>query len=339
MSWPEAFEVYTQKPIAIFGAGVSGLAAKRLVEHKGGEAWVFDEQCGNPFNPQAAREVGLVILSPGFSPEHPWLKIAHEAHLRILPELDFASVFWPGPLIAITGTNGKSTLTELLCAALKEAHHPAVSVGNIGYALSLAVIEPNELPQTAVCEVSSFQAENLELLTPDALLWTNFSEDHLERHLSLESYFRAKWRLVERLKPGAPCILGAEVARVAQSLNLCLPAKTKVIDFAAPNASRGPQGTVFYTRPQQDNYLLAKAYFEAAGLDLQALERAARSLQLSPHRLQKVATVGGVGFWNDSKGTNFAAVLAALNYFKPNKVLWLGGGKAKGGDIAQFART
>ena len=124
-------------PVAVLGAGVSGRAAARLVEHLQGAAVIYDEVGGDGVcNEFTVGGHKLLIVSPGFSPGHSWVIQARSAGVVCLAELDFASVFWRGAVVAITGTNGKTTLTEFLSYALDQADRDATAVGNIGRAFS-----------------------------------------------------------------------------------------------------------------------------------------------------------------------------------------------------------
>ncbi len=183
--------------------------------------------------------------------------------------------------------------------------------------------------------MSSFQAETLRHLRPTSTLWTNFAEDHLERHPGLEAYFAAKWRLVERTDPAA-VFVGPQVQAFAARLGHALPESAVVPTAHQPTDAR-LAGTVFVNYPQRENFLLAAAWWRRAGLPEEILYEAARAFQLGAHRLAKVAAHRGVTFWNDSKATNFHAVEAALDTF-PAPVLWIGGGKGKGGDLGGFVR-
>jgi UDP-N-acetylmuramoylalanine--D-glutamate ligase len=333
---PDDIAVLLQRPVAVFGAGVSGQGLLSLLAALGASGKLYDEQADGAeknFPPPAAAAPGLVLFSPGFPPGHPWLETARAAGCVCLGELDFASLFWPGELIAITGTNGKTTLTEFLTHALNLAGRRAQMTGNIGYPLSRLVVEQAGRADIAVCEVSSFQAETLQYLRPTATLWTNFAEDHLERHAGLESYFAAKWRLLARTPPGA-VFAGSSVQRHAAQTGRTLPAAAGIATEGRPADAR-LAGTVFGSYPQFENFLLAAAWWRGAGLPEAKLYAAARSFQLGAHRLAKVGERRGVGFWNDSKATNFHAVEAALATFAA-PVLWIGGGKAKGGDLAGF---
>ncbi|HVS54407.1 MAG TPA: UDP-N-acetylmuramoyl-L-alanine--D-glutamate ligase [Opitutaceae bacterium] len=322
------------RPVAVLGGGVSGEGVRALLGALGVEARVYDAKAVE-FTPIAARQHALAVFSPGFAPEHPWLRRAQEAGAACLGELDFAALFWRGQSLAITGTNGKTTLTEFLTHALRSIGRDARATGNIGHPFSRLVVEKNggAAEAFAVCEVSSFQAETLQHFQADATLWTNFAEDHLERHPGLESYFSAKWNLVAHTAPGA-FFAGSSVQRYAQKFGRPLPLAAAVATEAQPADAR-LAGTVFAVYPQRENFLLAAAWWRTMGFDEATLHAAARSFRLGRHRLARVGEHEGVVYWNDSKATNFHAVEAALAGFAAPVVL-IAGGKPKGGDLAGF---
>jgi len=355
---PSSIAALLARPVAVLGAGVSGQGVLALLAALGARGILYDEKADGAargFAPAVAAGHGLVVFSPGFAPEHPWLATARAAGCTCVGELDFASLFWRGELVAITGTNGKTTLTEFLAHALNAAGRRAHITGNVGYPFSRLVVEHAEgnvaaivrSPGTsaltsaatseplpiAVCEVSSFQAETLQFLRPTATLWTNFAEDHLERHPGMDAYFAAKWRLIERTPPGA-VFLGSSVQSYALRSGHTLPPSAGLASEGQPTDAR-LGATVFAGYPQYENFLLAAAWWRRAGLPEAALFEAARTFKLGQHRLGRVGEKNGVTFWNDSKATNFHAVEAALATFA-GPVLWIGGGKAKGGDLAAF---
>src|SRR5580658_3627657 len=159
------------RPVAVLGSGVSGEGAAELVSKLGAQATLYDRN-GTEFTPERARAHGLVVFSPGFSPGHPWLEIARDCGCMSVAELDFASIFWRGRIVAVTGTNGKTTLTEFLAHALVRAGRRALATGNIGIPFSRVVADEGGgvLETTAVCEVSSFQAEQLGHFYADGLI-------------------------------------------------------------------------------------------------------------------------------------------------------------------------
>jgi UDP-N-acetylmuramoylalanine--D-glutamate ligase len=182
-------------------------------------------------------------------------------------------------------------------------------------------------------------------------LWTNFAEDHLERHPTLESYFSAKWNLVsrtrdrrvERRAAGKPTetvvrtavFLGSSVHSYATKFDRPIPAGA-VVDTEGQPPDERLIGTAFAEYPQRENFLLAAAWWRASGLPEKALFEAARTFVIGRHRMSRVEEHAGVVYWNDSKATNFHAVESALARF-PDPVVLIAGGKAKGGDIAGFA--
>jgi UDP-N-acetylmuramoylalanine--D-glutamate ligase len=320
----------------VLGAGVSGSGACALLSRLGASAAVYDRD-GEEFGADAAGRHRLVVFSPGFPLHHPWLELARKSGCICMAEIDFASLFWRGRVVAVTGTNGKTTLTEFLTHALAGAGKRVRAAGNIGWPFSRLVAEEDggAPEETAVCEVSSFQAEQLGHFSADGLLWTNFAEDHLERHESLRAYFDAKWELVLRAPKGR-FLAGSSVARFAGEFGRALPAEACVQTEGLPADDR-LAGTVFESYPQRENFALAEAWWRAEGLDRAVLLAAARSFRVGRHRLARIATVDGVTFWNDSKATNFHAVEAALAGFRESVVL-IAGGRSKGGDIGGFAR-
>jgi UDP-N-acetylmuramoylalanine--D-glutamate ligase len=332
---PEFLQVRLRQPVAVLGGGVSGEGVLALLGKLGVPGIIYDQR-GRAFTPADAAGHALAVVSPGFAPDHPWIATAEADGVAWLGELDFASCFWQGRVVAITGTNGKTTLTEFLAHALTAAGESAVVAGNIGRPLSRVVVDTDGgAGSTAICEVSSFQAETLRHLQADVTLWTNIAEDHLERHGDMEAYFRAKWNLVARTVAGS-VFAGTSVQRMAGKLGLALPAAGAVASEGAPADAR-LAGTVFETYPQRENFELAAAWWRASGRDGAALYAAARTFRLGRHRLARVGEHDDVTFWNDSKATNFHAVEAALAGFD-RPVLVILGGKPKGGDLAAFVK-
>jgi UDP-N-acetylmuramoylalanine--D-glutamate ligase len=335
---PSEIAALLKRPVAVLGAGVSGQGVQTLLAALDALGVIYDERAEGArktFDTTVAATHQLVIFSPGFPPEHPWLAVARAAGCTCLGELDFASLFWRGEVVAITGTNGKTTLTEFLAHALNAAGRPAAVTGNIGYPFSRFVVE-QPAATIAVCEVSSFQSETLCHLRPTSTLWTNFGEDHLERHPGMPAYFAAKARLLGQTASGF-CVVGSSVAAFALRSDHKLPPNCAVHATEGKQPDARLAGTVFATYPQYENFLLAAAWWRQAGLPEAALFASARSFKLGAHRLTRVGEKRGVTFWNDSKATNFHAVEAALAGFA-QPVLWIGGGKAKGGDLGAFVQ-
>ncbi|MDR2981495.1 MAG: UDP-N-acetylmuramoyl-L-alanine--D-glutamate ligase [Puniceicoccales bacterium] len=338
MDIPKNIAPKLSRPVAVLGWGVSGKSVSQLLAHIGVPSVAYDEKGGDgvltTFGPEEISQHDLVVYSPGFAQSHPWMLAARRAGVTCLGELDFASLFWAESMVAVTGTNGKTTLTEFLVFAHKRNGREAVAVGNIGYPLSRVFeLTGNRMP-LPVCEVSSFQAEDMRHFAPTALLWTNFDEDHLDRHPDLETYFRAKFKLIDRLA-SRRLIVGESVVEYTKKFGMELPSFTEVATRAEV-AGKIPDGSVFSSYPQSENYALALRYWTGEGLPVRALEDAARVFAPARHRLSKVAEINGISYWNDSKGTNFHAVLSALEEIT-GQIHWIGGGKWKGGNVRAFA--
>jgi len=336
LSTPDFLASRLARPVAIMGGAVSGGGAVALLSKLGAKSVVYDRN-GTEFTAQAAAAHELVVFSPGFSLHHPWLELARKSGSICMAEIDFASVFWRGRIVAVTGTNGKTTLTEFLARALAGAGKRAVAAGNIGQPFTRVVAdEDGGAPDvTAVCEVSSFQAEQLGHFYADGLLWTNFAEDHLERHPGMEAYFLAKWELALRTPPGR-FFAGSSVQRFAAQFGRHVAPSASVSTEGQPPDPR-LAGTAFEAYPQRENFILAAAWWWSEGLDESALLAAARGFRPGRHRLARVETIDGVTYWNDSKATNFHAVEAALAGFGRPVVL-ISGGRSKGGDLPSFVR-
>jgi len=335
---PELLKPLLVQPVAVFGGGVSGQAVLSLLKKLGARGELYDEKQSDArreFSAAQAKAYRLVVFSPGFPLDHLWLRAARAAGCTCLGELDFAGLLWRGTVIAITGTNGKTTLTEFLTHALKQVGRSAKATGNVGYPFSQLVADTDGgvFDNVAVCEVSSFQAETLLHFRADSALWTNLAEDHLERHPSMRAYFEAKWRLFDRTVGGV-ILAGTSVQRFAAEFGRVLPVEAAVATEDQP-ADVLLAGTVFDHYPQRENFLLAATWWQRAGLSEADLYAAAHSFKLGRHRLARVAVRDGVTYWNDSKATNFHAVEGALSFFT-GPVLLILGGKSKGGDVPGF---
>lgn len=336
---PEWLKAGLTKPIAVFGQGMSGQASRDLLGSLGIACDLFDERHASEsfrvFTPELAKAYSIAIPSPGFPYGHPWLEACRGEGVEIVPEMELGAAFWKGPIVAITGTNGKTTLTEFLTQAFGSAGMEAYACGNIGRPLSRLVVEGCNPEAIAVCEVSSFQAEISSRLPIDTLLWTNFDEDHLDRHESLEVYFDCKYKLFGQAE-SQRIFFDASVAESAKQFGKDLP-ESGLIDENADPVSLGIGGTIFDSPPELFTYLMARALWNDWGLSEDELVEAAHAFKKPPHRMELVSIRDGVSYWDDSKATNFHAVLGAFKRFE-NPVLWIGGGKNKGGDIERFAK-
>ena len=326
--------------VAVFGAGVSGRSARKLVNGLGLYMRLFDEGGqgdASEFDPKLLNDFDAFIFSPGFAATHPWRVMVERSSKPFYSELGFAAAHWRGRLIGVTGTNGKTSLTSFLFKAFKAAGINTVEAGNIGAPLSDYVLsEANNEETYAICEISSFQAELIRGLQLDGLIWTNFAEDHLNRHASMEDYFAAKRNLIQCLRPDAPAFLGTSVYDFDHSIS-----KTPnviVVGGESELIHRLASESPFKRQPQSNNFLLASALWQYLKLPPDSLISSANSFQLAEHRLSCFTEWGGVRFWNDSKATNFHAALSAMDALEGTSY-WIGGGSFKGGDIKKFVHA
>lgn len=337
--------------VAIFGAGISGRAVVRRVNAIGGEATLFDGKAADAerdFKSDAVANFDLFVFSPGIPPRHPWRQLvsAEVAPERIFGEVGFALKDWPGRILGVTGTNGKTTVTLLLAALLQiHAMGRVASCGNIGKTCTEAMLETDNagVDDWLVVELSSFQAMNCNGLLLDGLIWTNFAPDHLDYHQSETGYFAAKAGLACTLKDGAPLVTDAAVA---ERLETILPPQQRKkimletaveLDFGLADSPLLPE--VFQRMPQRMNLVQVITLLRTIGFAPDPTVYAAelRSFQMPPHRLHPVLAVEGIRYWNDSKATNPHAALSAIGGFS-EPICWLAGGRNKGMDLRTFAQ-
>lgn len=324
------------KKIAILGNGISGKYLRKYLEKEESTyCTIFDEKSSeigirNAFLEDDSEKYDLIVYSPGFKIDHPWLKKARKREIQCIGELDFSSKFFKGEVIAVTGTNGKTTITEFLAHALQHAGIKAEACGNNETPITSLTKERLNQLDALVLEVSSFQAESLQYLRPNTVIFSNIAEDHLDRHKDIETYFRAKWNLVERKQAQGKVYTTESVVEMSEKLGLNCPTFQLVTD-------KGLAKTVFDKYPFSIDYELVKKYWIDKGYDESLLQEAAKTYQLGENRMEEVAKIGKVTFWNDSKSTNFLSVEGDLQYLKKQaEVFWIGGGRAKGGDLPAF---
>ena len=291
----------------------------------------------------------LIIPSPGVPYSLPALDSARVNGVAVWSEIELASRFLSGRLVAITGSNGKTTTTSLLGHILERSGMPTIVAGNIGVPL-ISRVETTSDSTVTVAEVSSFQLENIVAFRPDVAVLLNITPDHLDRHGTLEAYGAAKARLFENQTENDSAVLNADDPGVTPYA----PTRPQVFWFsrtkrvASGAFLRGDEivfrregaETVLLRRNEiglrgehnVENVLAAAAAASLVGATPAAIAAGVESFAGVEHRLEFVAEVGGVSFFNDSKATNVDATLKALDAF-PGRLLVILGGKDKGGDF------
>jgi UDP-N-acetylmuramoylalanine--D-glutamate ligase len=347
-------------PYLVVGLARSGHAAALLLAS--GSAEVIGCDSGSPEGMAGLREAGVevhldtdgvpllerarcLVKSPGVPGEAPVVRLARERGIPILGELELAWRLLPNRFVAVTGTNGKTTVTELLGHLWRAAGEPVAVAGNVGAPVASLVGEvPAEA--TVACECSSFQLEDAEAFAPECAVLLNVTPDHLDRHHDFEDYVRAKLRIfanqgnddVAIFNATDPVLRGRDLGGCARRVAYCrgadpdcelslndgvLFAGSDPLMDAAELSLPGPHNA--------DNAMAAAAAALAMGIDREAVRDGLRTFPGVPHRLERVTEVDGVLYVNDSKATNVAAAAAALRSFDGGVHAILGGSLKGGG--------
>ena len=354
--------------VLIVGLGLTGLSVAQFLRHRGIPFAVTDSRPTPPaykellrIDPQAEvyrgelderylERVHELIVSPGVSPKTPIVQQARRAGKQIWGDIElFARYVCDGKIVAITGTNGKSTTAMLLASAAKQSGMNVAAGGNLGTPALELIDQYNEV-EIYILELSSFQLETTYTLSPSISVILNISADHLDRYVSFEEYRAAKLR-VHR---GSRFI----VINRGQPLNVEVSAGTAHTTFGLDSAPAGHFGVVqvhgtraiacgddiwideeHLSLSGDAGLLNVQAMFamgQALGLSRAAMIESARSFKGLPHRLQHIGSLDGVDWYDDSKATNVASACAALEAVHA-KVIWIGGGDGKQSDFAALA--
>ena len=356
---------YKGRHVAVLGLGRSGEAAAALLLDNGADVTVLDSGDPAPRRETAmklssrgarvvlgddalrcAQDFDFAVLSPGIDPVVPLARRPVESGVPLLGEIELAFRSCRCPVVAITGTNGKTTTTGLTAALLNAAGMKAEACGNIGLPFSEVAARSASL-DAAVVEISSFQLETTDTFRPRVAVWTNFSANHLDRYPDVASYRAAKLRIFDRQTADDFAVVNARLE---------LPAlRARRVTFTAARAveadfTLGEGDTIFHrgkpliamseTRLRgphnAENLMAALAAGLCLGADLSKMLPAARDYAPPPHRCEFVREVDGVTYINDSKSTNLDALSQALRG-QTGGVVLVAGGKNKGFDFAPVA--
>lgn len=292
----------------------------------------------------------LIIVSPGVSAKLPLLELARAHGVPVWSEIELAWRYLRGKLIAITGSNGKTTTTSLVAHILETAKIPTLVGGNIGTPL-LSRVEASMDTTVTVAEISSFQLETIEAFRPEIGVLLNLTPDHLDRHETFEEYAAAKMRMFENQLERDAAVLNADDPEVTRRM----PSRPQIYWFS--RQKRLTQGAflldgqiVFRTEGSEvalfrrediplkgehnvENVLAACTAAYLAGADPASIAEGVKTFKGVEHRLEFVAKIGGVEFYNDSKATNVDATLKAVESF-PGPLIVILGGKDKGSSYA-----
>jgi UDP-N-acetylmuramoylalanine--D-glutamate ligase len=347
----------TGKHVAILGAGRSGRAAAALALREGAAVSVWDTAgpeafagmpAGVSIHPQAAEADGselisdLLVVSPGIDTYGSYVAAFSSQTGEVIGEVEFAARYFTGKIVGITGTNGKTTTTELIERILSHAALGGAACGNYGVPFTEVVLQNNP-PSVVSLELSSFQLETISTLHPVVAVWLNFAPDHMDRYPTVEAYRAAKLRIFENQTAG-----DTAVVRVGEGLP---DLKAKVVTFSTTDASADwyseghtiehngetwlniDHDTSLRGLHNAENAMAALAACQALGISQSLMREALQGYAPPPHRCELIRTLDGVEYLNDSKATNLHALESALRS-QTRPVVLIAGGKEKGLDYS-----
>jgi len=316
--------------VLVVGLARSGTAAVSVLRARGvevrgydadpavaGEALDADLRLG-PWEDEILDGVGLLVKSPGVPSSSEPIVAARARSVPVISEIELGARLLLNPLLGVTGTNGKTTTTALLGVILEAAGWPVEVAGNIGRPLT-ALVDAVDPDAWIVCELSSFQLEDVETLRPRVAVLTNLEPDHLDRHGSFEAYGAAKLRAFARQGPD-------DVAVVPRGFGP-VPGEARRVEFSDDDPL--PAEPRLRGAHNRENAAAAAAAARAIGVPDAAIAEALRAFPGVEHRIEEVGTVAGVLYVNDSKATNAAAALRALASFPGRRKHLILGGRGK----------
>ena len=356
------------KRVLVVGLGQSGVASALFLKAHGARVTVSDAKPQDQLKREIPllldhgiavetgghgertfREKDLIVISPGVPVDAPPLVQARATGEPVIGEIELAAQFFPGPIVAITGSNGKTTTTALAGDIAVAGGLSTVVGGNIGTP-AISLVEAATAQTVAVLEISSFQLETIQTFHPRIAVVLNVTPDHLDRHRTFEVYVNAKARIFENQGPGDFAVLNADDPTCKA---LAGRTRAQVFWFSRKKeVERGAflrEGRIFFrdsadereVMPVQEiglkgahnaeNVLAAVAVGALLGCEPLKIRDAVRSFRAVEHRIEYVATMRGVEYYNDSKATNVDATIKAIESFPANIHLILGG-KDKGSD-------
>ena len=367
---------FDKKNVLVYGAGKSGIAAAQLLlkhdaavilyeENEKADAEKLKEQLGGPDRVRVCcgglpKEVedalDLAVLSPGVPVDRPLVSQLKNKGVRIWGEVELAYECAKGRLLAVTGTNGKTTTTALLGEIMKNACPDVKVVGNIGIPYTSVADDTGEDTVT-VAEISSFQLETIEKFRPDVSAVLNITPDHLDRHHTMENYIAAKCSITKNQTPDQTCVLNYE-DEVLRKFGEKAP--VKILYFSSLReleeglylkdgmiiyAHQGEKQPVIHTdelnilgRHNHENAMAAAGMALVFSVPLEKIRETLRTFQAVEHRIEYVTEKRGVRFYNDSKGTNPDAAIKGIQAMN-RPTLLIGGGYDKQSEYDEWIES
>lgn len=342
----------TEKSLVI-GFGVSGRAAARFLLSKGSKVVVADQrplqkdpeaefflQRGVEFALDTAdlslEGVSLAILSPGVPPENPLVQKVLANGIETIGEIELALRHIGNPCIGITGTNGKTTTVLLIEHLLSQAGIRAKALGNVGDPLSRYLLDPNP-EEILILELSSFQLETVQAKRLDVAMILNITPNHLNRHSSMQEYADAKLKIQKCLKPGGAFWVSRQLKGEFRTGGQIYDPSPEYAPWETDEkvAPISPFRYIELGKPERQNIQAAHALCAPFGLTKTQFCQGLETFRKPAHRIEWVAEIEGVSYFNDSKASNISAVMHAMSQF-PGPVILLAGGMDKGASYAPW---
>lgn len=360
---------FRKQKFLVAGMSKSGASSARFLLERGAEVYVYDDVVSDKITSvmnelasigahivtaenylDATQLCDILVLSPGIPIDNPLPVSFRKQNKSIIGEEELGALYLRATAIAVTGTNGKTTTVTMLNKILNEAGYKSTACGNIGTPL-VGEVENLGFNDFAVLEISSFQLETLSSLRPHIAVITNITEDHLNRHYNMENYVFLKSKILRNLRESEFAVLNYDDETVR---GFASSVKAKTIYFSAREKVDGAylsEGAIYFGNEKylevQDmvlggihnvyNALACVAVAHILGLDKEQVANSLCSFKGVKHRIEEVATIGGVTYINDSKGTNVDATVKAIQTMNSPTVLLLGG-KDKGYDYIPLFR-
>jgi len=368
-NYQAAEKSYSGKRVLVLGLARSGLSAMRLLTDVGADVLGMDENVSievpeglsgadvvlGEFDTALLKDCDEIVISPGVPLSHDFVQEALAKGIPVISEIELGYRFCEAKIVALTGTNGKSTTVNMINAVLREAGFESMAAGNVGLPFT-SVVSRLDGRGVFVLEISSFQLETIIRFRADVAGILNLTPDHLDRYDSLDSYYRAKLRIIENsgtddfffffsassiLSDAATGFAGTSVSFSTSGKvenGAYLDGETLVIakgEKVTPVMEVGELKVVGLHNVE--NALAAIAAAGAVGASPEACRSALSKFEGLPHRMEMVATINGVSYYNDSKATNLEATLMSLKGIDSSVVL-IAGGRDKGGDFGKLRK-
>jgi len=368
-SVPSTMSTWTNAKVLVVGLGISGLWTARWLIERGAHVTVSEMKQASELDPAMVRELvasgvelefgghrndtflnaDTIVVSPGVPHDTPMIRSTMKKNIPVIGEMELASRVIDTPIIAVTGTNGKTTVTALVGELLKNAGLKVFVGGNIGTPL-MAYAAGKQEADYLVAEVSSFQLDTIQTFCPFISIILNITPDHLDRYADMEAYARSKLRIYENQGPGHYLILNDDDQRLSSLhpdsgvtlLRYGLGQRQEVSAFLEGGTARaGLTGEATHSfsldrfalpgSHNQENLLAVVLAGMAVGIDVRVIQDTIDRFKGLPHRIEYVGEVGGIRFYNDSKATNVDAARRAIASFDDPLIL-IAGGRHKGAD-------